>query len=219
MWVHVVSHIINVENIVNPDNYEEWLAAYPDEGATQHSRKDVYGTYVSLTGILLTILFSIVFFFALDWPRNASCFQGTAFGRFANDFNTFWLTHHLVFICFILLVIHPLPGLCFDPCDEDRSKKYHGDTWQWIVAPLLIYGLERFQRHMAQREASRPRVILAKVKPGNVLQLRMTKPSAWDYGKDAVKAGMYCFIKCQDISGYEWHPFTLTSAPHDPFME
>jgi len=217
MWVHVIAHIINVENIVDPANYNDWLAAYPDKGDVQDTRADVYGTDIAITGILLTIGFSTVFFFALEWPRNASCFQGTSFGRFANDFNTFWLTHHIVFICFVLLVCHPLPGWCWDPCE--MSDKYHGDTWQWVILPLIIYGLERLHRSWKERDTVRPRVIKAKVKAGNVLQLRMTKPKEWDYGKDRVQAGMYCFIKCEDISGYEWHPFTLTSAPHDNFME
>lgn len=34
---------------------------------------------------------------------------------------------------------------------------------------------------------------------GNVLALYMTKPSGFKY-----KSGMYLFVKCPDISSFEW---------------
>ena len=220
MWVHVAAHVVNVESIVDPNNFDLWLTneeANNNEGTTQDTRWDVYTSATGMTGLLLTFFFSIVFLFALEWPRTSGCFQGTAFGKFANDFNTFWVTHHIVFLCFILLLIHPWPGWCWDPCEA--SDGLHGDTWQWIIVPFLCYFCERLNRSIKSRTESKPRVLLAKVKPGNVLQLRMTKPAAWDVGQGRVKAGHYCFIKCSHISNYEWHPFTLTSAPDDPFME
>eukprot|EP00658_Telonema_sp_P-2_P003987 TRINITY_DN11498_c0_g1_i10.p1 TRINITY_DN11498_c0_g1~~TRINITY_DN11498_c0_g1_i10.p1 ORF type:complete len:406 (-),score=125.77 TRINITY_DN11498_c0_g1_i10:96-1313(-) len=42
MWGHVIAHVINVENMINPDNYEEWRTAYPDEGTEQWDRWHVY---------------------------------------------------------------------------------------------------------------------------------------------------------------------------------
>jgi len=221
MWVHVIAHVVNVENWINPSNYNEWRAAFPDEGTTQPSRFDVYTSSIALTGLALTIGFNIVFLFALEWPRNASCLKDTAFGKFANNFNVFWTTHHLVFICFIFLAVHPYPGLCWDPCEADAT--FHGDTWQWMLLPVLIYGAERLRRHWKQMSSGfQPAVLLAQIKKGSdkpVLQLRMTKPDSWRSGPKKAESGMYCFVKCVDISGYEWHPFTLTSAPHEDFVE
>ena len=39
----------------------------------------------------------------------------------------------------------------------------------------------------------------AAIYPGNALSLHMKKPSAFRY-----KSGMYLFVKCPDISVYEW---------------
>lgn len=36
--------------------------------------------------------------------------------------------------------------------------------------------------------------------------------------KTATKAGQYIFINCPDVSYWQWHPFTLTSAPEEDFI-
>jgi len=248
MWVHVAAHVVNVERIIDPNNYDLWLAHNPDEGTTQDTRMDVYTTATSLTGLALTFFFSIVFFFALEWPRRWKC---TCFGYFGyddrnplfdlgamyevtdedgkksrrhhwwNDFRTFWGTHHIVFVCFVLLIIHPWPGWCWDECPTAEGN--HGDTWQWLVLPLAMYILERIVREVRNRsESFRPEVYGAKLvtsaKAVPVLQLRLRKPPSW-INNPVLQAGMYGFILCKDISEFEWHPFTLTSAPHEDFVE
>lgn len=36
--------------------------------------------------------------------------------------------------------------------------------------------------------------------------------------KKATRAGQYIFINCPDVSYWQWHPFTLTSAPEEDFI-
>ncbi|KAH9661180.1 putative respiratory burst oxidase [Citrus sinensis] len=48
---------------------------------------------------------------------------------------------------------------------------------------------------------------------GNVLALYMTKPPGFKY-----QSGMYLFVKCPDLSPFEWHPFSITSAPGDYYL-
>lgn len=36
--------------------------------------------------------------------------------------------------------------------------------------------------------------------------------------KTTMRAGQYIFINCPDISYWQWHPFTLTSAPEEDFI-
>jgi hypothetical protein len=55
--------------------------------------------------------------------------------------------------------------------------------------------------------------VKASIYPGNVLAIHMTKPEGFRY-----KSGMYLFLQCSQISPFEWHPFSITSAPGDPFL-
>ncbi|KAF2300459.1 hypothetical protein GH714_013561 [Hevea brasiliensis] len=85
-------------------------------------------------------------------------------------------------------------------------------TWMYIVFPLVLYAGERvfsqYQEHNHQVN-----VLKAVIYSGNVLALYITKPLGFRY-----RSGMYLFIKCPDISKFEWHPFSITSAPGDDYL-
>ncbi|XP_050151823.1 respiratory burst oxidase homolog protein A-like isoform X2 [Malus sylvestris] len=49
--------------------------------------------------------------------------------------------------------------------------------------------------------------------PGNVLTLQMSKPQQFKY-----KSGQYMFVQCPAVSPFEWHPFSITSAPGDDYL-
>ncbi|EXB94755.1 Respiratory burst oxidase-like protein E [Morus notabilis] len=51
------------------------------------------------------------------------------------------------------------------------------------------------------------------VLPGNVFNLIMSKPPGLRY-----KSGQYIFLQCPTISQFEWHPFSITSAPGDDYL-
>ncbi|XP_070033951.1 respiratory burst oxidase homolog protein D-like isoform X2 [Nicotiana tomentosiformis] len=51
------------------------------------------------------------------------------------------------------------------------------------------------------------------VYPGNVLALHMSKPQGFKY-----KSGQYMFVNCSAVSPFEWHPFSITSAPGDDYV-
>ena len=48
--------------------------------------------------------------------------------------------------------------------------------------------------------------------PSDVVEIRMNKKS-FKY-----KPGQYLFLNCPHLSFYEWHPFTISSAPHEEFV-
>ncbi|KAF7335791.1 Superoxide-generating NADPH oxidase heavy chain subunit A [Mycena venus] len=48
--------------------------------------------------------------------------------------------------------------------------------------------------------------------PSNVIELQIKKE------KTTVRAGQYIFINCPEISYFQWHPFTLTSAPEEDYL-
>ncbi|GJN16058.1 hypothetical protein PR202_gb03008 [Eleusine coracana subsp. coracana] len=49
--------------------------------------------------------------------------------------------------------------------------------------------------------------------PGNVLTITMSKPYGFRY-----RSGQYIFLQCPIISPFEWHPFSITSAPGDDYI-
>lgn len=81
----------------------------------------------------------------------------------------------------------------------------------YLAVPLVLYAVEivliRYDHKF------KVNVNKAVVYAGNVLALYMTRPAGFKY-----KSGMYLFVKCPDISQFEWHPFTITSAPDDDYL-
>ncbi|KAL0763165.1 hypothetical protein Bca101_079316 [Brassica carinata] len=57
------------------------------------------------------------------------------------------------------------------------------------------------------------KVVNAAVYPGNVLTLKMSRPKHFKY-----KSGQYIFVNCPKVSPFEWHPFSITSAPQDDYL-
>ncbi|GKB13599.1 putative respiratory burst oxidase homolog protein H, partial [Tanacetum coccineum] len=84
-------------------------------------------------------------------------------------------------------------------------------TWMYLVLPMLCYATERVLTSYDHNY--RVNIVKAIIYTGNVLALYMSKPNGFKY-----KSGMYLFVKCPDISNYEWHPFSITSAPGDDYL-
>ncbi|XP_047320950.1 putative respiratory burst oxidase homolog protein H [Impatiens glandulifera] len=85
-------------------------------------------------------------------------------------------------------------------------------TWMYVAVPMLLYAAERILSSTDDKD-QRVTVLKGIVYSGNVLALHMSKPKGFKY-----KSGMYIFVKCPDISSFEWHPFSITSAPGDDYL-
>ncbi|XP_055960251.1 putative respiratory burst oxidase homolog protein H [Mercurialis annua] len=160
-------------------------------------------TTVGITGILMVLIMGFAFTLAThSFRKNAIKLPGT-FQRLAG-FNAFWYAHHLLVLAYILLILHGY-FLIFS------RVWYKKTTWMYVLVPVLFYVIERiFSRYEHNLQVD---VLKAVIYSGNVLTLYMTKPPGFKY-----KSGMYIFIKCRDISKYEWHPFSITSAPGDNYL-
>ncbi|XP_056397254.1 NADPH oxidase 1 isoform X1 [Hyla sarda] len=92
---------------------------------------------------------------------------------------------------------------CFMPSFQGNDPM----TWKWIIAPIIIYILERFLRFCRSQQ----RVVIIKTvsHPSKVLEIQMQKRGF------RMEVGQYIFINCPSVSRLEWHPFTLTSAPEE----
>ncbi|CAL4963426.1 unnamed protein product [Urochloa decumbens] len=156
------------------------------------------------TGILLILIMSFSFTLATHSFRRSVVKLPSPFHHLAG-FNAFWYAHHLLVIAYILLVMHSYFIFL-------TKQWYKRTTWMYLAVPVLFYASERSIRKIREQSFG-VSVIKAAIYPGNVLSIYMKKPPGFKY-----KSGMYLFVKCPDVSPFEWHPFSITSAPGDDYL-
>ncbi|KAF2300463.1 hypothetical protein GH714_013605 [Hevea brasiliensis] len=203
--VHVVAHLAcNFPLLSSCPKLKFLIYIGPLLNFQQPTYGSLLHTTVSITGIWLTLIMGISFTLATPYFRRNIVKLPGAFHRLAG-FNSFWYAHHLLIMAYILLFLHGYYLIFPKPW-------YQKTTWMYIVFPLVLYAGERvfsqYQEHNHQVN-----VLKAVIYSGNVLALYITKPLGFRY-----RSGMYLFIKCPDISKFEWHPFSITSAPGDDYL-
>ena len=74
----------------------------------------------------------------------------------------------------------------------------------------MIWIYERILREVR----SRHRTYISKViqHPSKVMEVQIKKE------KCKTRAGQYIFLSCPEVSYFQWHPFTLTSAPEEDYI-
>ncbi|KAG6862383.1 hypothetical protein C0995_011823 [Termitomyces sp. Mi166 len=134
-------------------------------------------------------------------------------------FEAFWYTHHLAFFFMLGLYTHATGCFVRDSTNPDYVPYfpfYSTDhclgyfSWRFIIWPGIIYFGERVYREYRGRRATRLSKVL--VHPSGAMELRIIKPS-FKY-----TAGQWLFVQIPEISRFQWHPFTITSAPEDPYV-
>ncbi|XP_074317069.1 respiratory burst oxidase homolog protein A-like [Silene latifolia] len=173
-------------------------------GNQQPSYLQVLCTTEVATGIAMVILMAIAFSLATKMPRRRSPSLPSPIRR-VTGYNTFWYSHHLLIIVYILLIIHSMFLFLANNFVEKT-------TWMYLAVPVLIYAGERIYRSI-RSETYEVDILEANMYPGKVLHLKLSKPTGFSY-----KSGMYIYIKCPHISPFEWHPFSLTSGPNDSYL-
>ncbi|KAG9448243.1 hypothetical protein H6P81_014371 [Aristolochia fimbriata] len=173
-------------------------------GYRQPTYGDLARSAPGVTGFLIVFLMTFSFTLAThSFRRNVVKLPGSI-SRLAG-FNAFWYSHHLLAFVYMLLLAHSFEIFL-------TRKWFQKTTWMYIIIPVVFYISERLLRKF--REKLRPiTIIKAAIFPGNVLSLHMSKPPGFKY-----RSGMYIFVKCPDISPFEWHPFSITSAPGDNYL-
>ncbi|XP_065083543.1 NADPH oxidase 5 [Ochlerotatus camptorhynchus] len=113
------------------------------------------------------------------------------FVRRGGSFEVFYWTH-LLYIPFWILVI------------------FHGPNfWKWFIVPGFIYVVERTVRLVWMRtEHGKTYISSGLLLPSKVTHLVIKRPFHFCF-----RPGDYVFVNIPAIAKYEWHPFTLSSAP------
>nr|CAD7426043.1 unnamed protein product [Timema monikensis] len=114
-----------------------------------------------------------------------------SFVRRGGSFEIFYWTH-LLYIPFWVLVIFHAPNF-----------------WKWFVVPGVIYVVERLLR-LAWMRSERGKTYISSglLLPSRVTHLVIKRPYHFDF-----HPGDYVFVNVPAIAKYEWHPFTISSAP------
>ncbi|XP_010004248.1 PREDICTED: dual oxidase 2 [Chaetura pelagica] len=113
------------------------------------------------------------------------------------SFQGFWITHHLYMLLYILIIIHGSYALIQQP-------RFH----IYFIIPALIYGADKLLS--LSRKKVEISVVKAELLPSGVTHLQFQRPQDFDY-----KSGQWVRIACMALGTTEYHPFTLTSAPHE----
>lgn len=237
--VHVGAHVFNVERYSeaydSPSSDKTLLRVLSSlgnsSGATYLNPIRSPGTdpilaalqFLSgVSGIIITIALIVMVSSATELIRRSY-------------FEVFWFTHHLFVIFFIGLVAHGFEGIVrqqSNVAEHNPLQCYQNSTlwgrsqlpncpipqfvgispkaWMWTVGPMVIYLIERIIRFIRSQQ----RVVITKVvkHPSRVFQLQMKRKGF------TMLPGQYIFLHCPSISKFEWHPFTLTSAPEDDYF-
>uniref|UniRef100_A0A0D9XSQ3 FAD-binding FR-type domain-containing protein n=1 Tax=Leersia perrieri TaxID=77586 RepID=A0A0D9XSQ3_9ORYZ len=156
------------------------------------------------TGLVMLVLMAIAFTLATPWFRRGRLRLPRPLNRLTG-FNAFWYSHHCFVIVYALLIVHGHYLFL-------TKKWYKKTTWMYLAVPMVVYACERLTR--ALRSSVRPvKILKVAVYPGNVLSLHFSKPQGFRY-----KSGQYIFVNCAAVSPFQWHPFSITSAPQDDYV-
>ncbi|KAK1351981.1 Respiratory burst oxidase-like [Heracleum sosnowskyi] len=173
-----------------------------------HHRPNDYWWFVSgtegWTGITMLVLMTIAFILANPWFRQ-NRFNLPKIIKRLTGYNAFWFSHHLFLVVYVLLIIH---GIFIYLSEEWYTKT----TWMYLAIPMILYGIERMIRAFRSGYRTVESLKVA-IYPGNVISLQFTKPRRFKYS-----SGQYIFVNCSKVSPFEWHPFSLTSAPGDDHL-
>ncbi|KAF7377911.1 FAD-binding FR-type domain-containing protein [Mycena sanguinolenta] len=193
--VHTLAHIVNLYRLTMADGSARTTG---QRIAFFISANFVIGPLI--TGWLMWICLGVMVFFAAEKRRNAK----------NGGFERFWYTHHLFIPFFILWQLHGM--FCMIQPDRPPYCSFNtiGVFWRYWIVGGLIWIYERILREIRSRHIT----YISKViqHPSDVMELQIKKE------RTTQRAGQYIFINCPEVSFFQWHPFTLTSAPEEDYI-
>eukprot|EP00732_Lithocolla_globosa_P003817 Lithocolla_globosa_v1_NODE_3219_length_1729_cov_6.909797.p1 type:complete len:556 gc:universal NODE_3219_length_1729_cov_6.909797:1671-4(-) len=192
-YMHAGAHMFNIKFIDIAPPALKTAALIPAEWTDWYI---VFFTLGGATGVALVVVMLVLYSASFKALRGKS-------------FETFWYIHHLFIVFYALNVVHGFQCI-LRPSDSGEDYVCRPQFWMWCAPGMLFYSIERLLRVIRTNQ----RTQLAKViqHPSNTFELQITKP-AFKY-----VAGQYAFINVPQISRYQWHPFTISSAPDEGFV-
>ncbi|KAI4208247.1 MAG: hypothetical protein LQ346_000127 [Caloplaca aetnensis] len=191
--IHVSAHYVNFFNVER--------SQIRKESAVQIHYTQVGG----ITGHVMLLCMLLMFTTAHSKIRQQS-------------YETFWYTHHL-FVPFLLALYTHATG-CFV---RDTPKEYSPfagspfwnhcigyEGWRWELIGGGLYLMERIYREIRSRQPAKITKVVRH--PYDAVEIQFSKPSM------KYKPGQWLMINVPSVSTTQWHPFTITSCPFDPYI-
>lgn len=147
------------------------------------------------SGYVMLVALMAMLFTSIEKPRRA-------------NYERFWGTHHLFIIFFGFWSVHG--AFCMIKTDTAPFCFGTGVFWEYWMYGGFAYLLERVLREIRGRH----KTFVTKViqHPSNVVEIQFHKE------KTKTKPGQYIFLCCPEVSIWQYHPFTLTSAPEEEYI-
>lgn len=189
--VHTLAHMVNFTKLV---------LTLPDTTAGQKIVAFLLANFATgpgLTGWIMWVALGIMVWFAMEKRKRA-------------NFERFWYSHHLFIVFFINWQLHGM--FCMIKPDRPPYCSFNtiGVFWRYWLVGGIIWISERILREIRSRHRTHIHKVIQH--PSNVMEVQIKKE------KTTTRAGQYIFICCPEISYFQWHPFTLTSAPEEDFI-
>ncbi|KAL4570732.1 hypothetical protein LXL04_026393 [Taraxacum kok-saghyz] len=203
--LHAGNHLAcDFPRLINQDEIAYDITMRQYFGTNKPTYTDLVRGMEGVTGVIMVVCMTIAFILATRWFRRSLVKLPKPFDRLTG-FNAFWYSHHLFVIVYALLLVHGWFLYLV-------KKWYKKTTWMYLAFPVLLYAGERTLRFFRSGSYT-VRLLKVAIYPGNVLTLQMSKPPQFRY-----KSGQYMFVQCPIVSPFEWHPFSITSAPDDDYL-
>eukprot|EP00118_Oscarella_pearsei_P028224 m.1711 g.1711 ORF g.1711 m.1711 type:complete len:1810 (+) comp7753_c0_seq1:180-5609(+) len=185
--IHIVGHAINFYHI-STQPADDLTCLFREVFHTSDQLpKFQYWLFGTLTGVTAVLLTAVT----------AVIFVfATPYAR-RHVFNAFWITHRLYIVFYILMILHGAGRLVQAPI-----------FYLYFVGPVCAFIIDRLIS--SSRDHVRLAVTNAELLPSGVTCLKIKKPRNFEY-----KSGQWVRIACLAQGQREFHPFTLTSAPHE----
>ncbi|KAI1768503.1 ferric reductase NAD binding domain-containing protein [Hypoxylon sp. FL1150] len=188
-WVHTIAHWNNLAQIAAKNNLGFY--GWLVANLTSGPGWTGYIMLIALTGMVVT---------SYEKPRRA-------------NYERFWYTHHMFIVFFVFWSFHG--AFCmiqpdFAPFCVSIGTSAIGVFWQYWMVGGFTYLAERIARELRGRH----KTYISKViqHPSNVCEIQIKKENT------KTRAGQYIFFCCPEVSLWQYHPFTLTSAPEEDYI-
>lgn len=172
----------------NESTFDKGIQGYSAAQWLFSSKPGAFGLYPGLampTGVILLVAISIMFLCSLPCVRRRG------------NFEVFYFSHLLYWVFYAALVLHA------------------PNCYKWTIIPLFLFLVETTYKVlsmtiMSQELGGASTVQAALVLPSKVTALVIKKPAYFKHS-----AGDWVFLKVPAVTKFEWHPFTISSAPEE----